>query len=104
MYLPIMSVFATFLNEGGFSLSKVCELLCRLVKVDDSHSLTTVSFTALRGSGVTDLLKNRESVMLHTTICILAISTHKVIQSSVYTYTYTHPNLYIGSLKEKLLY
>lgn len=56
MYLPIMSVFATFLKDNGLSLKEAEELLRCLVKVDDSHSLTTVSFTALNGStGVLEL-------------------------------------------------
>lgn len=58
MYLPIMSVLATFLKDKGFSLREAEELLRCLVKVDDSHSLTTVSFTVLNGSiGVEELWK-----------------------------------------------
>ena len=58
MYLPIMSVLATFLKDKGFSLKEAEELLRCLVKVDESHSRTTVSFTVLNGSiGVLELWK-----------------------------------------------
>lgn len=64
MYLPIMSVLATFLKDKGFSLREAEELLRCLVKVDDSHSLTTVSFTVLNGSIGVELWKMYLLIML----------------------------------------
>lgn len=61
MYLPIMSVVATFLNEGGFSLAIAWELLRGLEKVMDSHSLTTSSLTSLNGSGLDELFEYLET-------------------------------------------
>ena len=53
MYLPIMRVVATFLKEGGLSLVMVWEAFLCLVKVEESHSLTTASLTVLSGSELT---------------------------------------------------
>lgn len=61
MYLPIISVVATFLNDGGLSLATVCEqFLCR-ENVVDNHSLTTSSLTVLRESGTAKPIESLKS-------------------------------------------
>ena len=75
MYFPIMSVLATFLKEKGLFRVEDAELRTCLVKVVDSHSLTTMSCTKLRGSGAAALEQKIMYYIIYNSVAIV-LQTH----------------------------